>query len=147
MRSMMTCRVSTRPALPRSSSSSANSLGGRSTGVPRTDTSWRSGSTRTPPTCNGVSSASPGSAPTRRRTARARAVLRRVGAEPGEADDTPLQVGGVRVDPERHEVSVRGTPVDLPPKEFALLELLLGNAGRVLTRHVIIDRIWGADYV
>ncbi len=80
-------------------------------------------------------------------TARARAVLRRAGAEPRELDDAPLQVGGVRVDPERHEVSVRGTPVDLPPKEFALLELLVGNAGRVLTRHVIIDRIWGADYV
>ncbi|CAN5122116.1 response regulator transcription factor [soil metagenome] len=80
-------------------------------------------------------------------TARARAVLRRAGAEPRDPDDAPLQVGGVRVDAERHEVSVRGTPVDLPPKEFALLELLVGNAGRVLTRHIIIDRIWGADYV
>ncbi|MDP8977567.1 MAG: response regulator transcription factor [Actinomycetota bacterium] len=80
-------------------------------------------------------------------TARARAVLRRAGAESRKPDDAPLQVGGVRVDPERHEVSVRGAPVELPPKEFALLELLVANAGRVLTRHVIIDRIWGADYV
>ncbi len=80
-------------------------------------------------------------------TARVRAVLRRgadrEAAEPGAS----LEAAGVRVDPERYEVSVRGAPVDLPPKEFALLELLVRNAGRVLTREVLIDRIWGADYV
>jgi two-component system response regulator RegX3 len=80
-------------------------------------------------------------------TARVRAVLRRGGdwdlPEPG----APLEVRGVRIDPERYEVAVRGERVDLPPKEFALLELLIRNAGRVLTRDLIIDRIWGADYV
>ena len=79
--------------------------------------------------------------------ARVRAVLRRGGEwdvpDPGAAQE----VLGVRVDPERHEVLVRGERVDLPPKEFALLELLLRNAGRVLTRDVLIDRVWGADYV
>lgn len=79
--------------------------------------------------------------------ARVRAVLRR-GAE-WEATDlgAPLEASGVRIDPERYEVHARGAPVDLPPKEFALLELLIRNAGRVLTRDVLIDRIWGADYV
>lgn len=80
-------------------------------------------------------------------TARLRAVLRRgherEPSEPGE----PLEAHEVRVDPERYEVHVRGEPVELPPKEFALLELLLRNAGRVLTREVLIDRVWGSDYV
>jgi two-component system, OmpR family, response regulator RegX3 len=80
-------------------------------------------------------------------TARVRAVLRRRGEWDLPDVGAPLEAGPVRVDPERHEVSVRGTPVDLPPKEFALLELLVRNAGRVLTRDVLIDRIWGADYV
>ena len=79
--------------------------------------------------------------------ARVRAVLRR-----GGEWDTPdltaaLEVNGVRMDPERYEVTVRGEHVDLPPKEFTLLELLLRNAGRVLTRDLIIDRVWGSDYV
>ncbi len=80
-------------------------------------------------------------------TARARAVLRR-GRDP-EAFDTgaALEARGVRLDPERHEVTVAGQAVDLPPKEFALLELLLRNAGRVLTRDILIDRVWGGDYV
>ena len=79
--------------------------------------------------------------------ARIRAVLRR-GADWDVPDTTsPLEVRGVRIDPERHEVTVRGELVELPPKEFALLELLLRNAGRVMTRDLIIDRIWGADYV
>ena len=79
--------------------------------------------------------------------ARIRAVLRRGGSgEPGDLD-APLEVAGVRVDAARHEVSVRGEAVALPPKEFALLELLARNAGHVLTRELIIDRIWGADYV
>lgn len=79
--------------------------------------------------------------------ARVRAVLRR-GADWDIPDmGAPLEVRGVRIDPERHEVSVRGDLIDLPPKEFALLELLVRNAGRVMTRDLIIDRIWGADYV
>src|SRR2546423_448183 len=53
----------------------------------------------------------------------------------------------VALDPERHEVVIRGTPVQLPLKEFELLELLLDNAGRVLTRETLIDRVWGSDYV
>jgi len=56
-------------------------------------------------------------------------------------------VGDVAVDPERHEVVVRGQPIDLPLKEFDLLEVLLANAGRVLTRDVLIDQVWGSDYV
>ena len=51
------------------------------------------------------------------------------------------------LDPERHEVVIRGTTVQLPLKEFELLELLLDNAGRVLTRETLIDRVWGSDYV
>lgn len=81
-------------------------------------------------------------------TARVHAVLRR-GSQPAhvEADAAPLEVAGVRLDPDRYEVTVNGRPVELPPKEFALLQLLLHNAGRVLTREVLIDRVWGADYV
>ncbi len=79
--------------------------------------------------------------------ARVRAVLRRGGDVDGLDGGAPLEVRGIRIDPERYEVSVRGSAVELPPKEFALLELLVGNAGRVLTRDVIIDRVWGADYV
>ncbi len=78
--------------------------------------------------------------------ARIRAVLRR-GGESEESEGGPDEVKGVRVDPERHEVTVRGRPVELPPKEFALLELLVRNAGRVMTRDVIIGRVWGSDYV
>ncbi len=83
---------------------------------------------------------------TRELVARIRAVLRRGGDWDTVDVDAPLESAGVRVDPERHEVSVRGTLVDMPPKEFALLELLVRNAGRVLTRDVLIDRIWGSDY-
>ncbi|QBI21165.1 response regulator transcription factor [Egibacter rhizosphaerae] len=79
--------------------------------------------------------------------ARVRAVLRRGGDHDGPDLSQAVEVRGVRVDPERHEVTVRGQDVELPPKEFALLELLLYNAGRVLTRDVLIDRVWGADYV
>ncbi len=80
--------------------------------------------------------------------ARMRAVLRR--APPGDevpAGGDVLEVGDVRLDPERHEVSVRAVPVSLPLKEFELLELLLANAGRVLTRETLIDRVWGPHYV
>jgi two-component system response regulator RegX3 len=58
-----------------------------------------------------------------------------------------LEVGPVRMDVDRHVVSVSGTHVPLPLKEFELLELLLRNAGRVLTRGQLIDRVWGSDYV
>jgi len=81
--------------------------------------------------------------------ARMRAVLRRVprGAEDPQPDGEALEVGDVRLDPGRHEVFVRGEQVSLPLKEFELLELLLSNAGRVLTRETLIDRIWGPHYV
>ena len=79
--------------------------------------------------------------------ARVRAVLRRRTDEHHEPGG-PLEAAGVRVDPDRYEVSVRGERLpELPPKEFALLELLVRNAGRVLTRDILIDRIWGPDYV
>jgi two-component system response regulator RegX3 len=58
-----------------------------------------------------------------------------------------LEAGPVRMDVERHVVTVHGTQISLPLKEFELLELLLRNAGRVLTRGQLIDRVWGADYV
>jgi two-component system response regulator RegX3 len=80
--------------------------------------------------------------------ARVRAALRR-----GRADESSfeeygdvIEVGDVRLDAARHEVAVRGENVALPLKEFELLELLLANAGRVLTRDVLIDRVWGPNY-
>lgn len=82
--------------------------------------------------------------------ARIRAVLRR-GADNDsvldEIDEQILEGGRVRMDVERHTVLVAGDPVPMPLKEFDLLEYLLRNAGRVLTRGQLIDRIWGADYV
>jgi two-component system response regulator RegX3 len=78
--------------------------------------------------------------------ARVRAVLRRRG-EPEEVVAGALEAGPVRMDVERHVVSVDGQPVPMPLKEFELLEVLLRNAGRVLTRSQLIDRVWGADYV
>jgi two-component system response regulator RegX3 len=78
--------------------------------------------------------------------ARIRAVLRR-GADGEPAEDSSLVAGPVRLDVDRHVVAVDGRPVALPLKEFDLLELLLRNAGRVLTRGQLIDRVWGADYV
>jgi len=84
--------------------------------------------------------------------ARMRAVLRRRSADEGVptltlVDDDVVEVGDVSLDHQRHEVTIRGTDVRLPLKEFELLALLLENAGRVLTRDVLIDRVWGADYV
>ncbi|HSJ60120.1 MAG TPA: response regulator transcription factor [Jiangellaceae bacterium] len=78
--------------------------------------------------------------------ARIRAVLRR-GNETADLSPAVLEAGPVRMDVERHVVTVSGEGVRLPLKEFELLELLLRNAGRVLTRGQLIDRIWGADYV
>ncbi len=79
--------------------------------------------------------------------ARIRAVLRRQSPEVAEAGAPTLAAGPVRMDIERHVVTVEGGAVQLPLKEFELLELLLRNAGRVLTRGQLIDRVWGADYV
>ncbi|MFW7413822.1 response regulator [Demequina sp. SO4-18] len=80
--------------------------------------------------------------------ARVRAVLRRQLASAAGALDEPerLTVAGLTLDPERLTVTRDGEPQSLPPKEFALLHLLAQNAGRVLPRQVIIDRVWGADY-
>lgn len=77
--------------------------------------------------------------------ARIRAVLRRQAAEP-EVVDGVIEYSDIRLDVDRHHLSVRGEPVALPLKEFELLELLMTNAGRVLTRGQIIDRVWGSDY-
>ena len=78
--------------------------------------------------------------------ARVKAVLRRL-AEPEDLLPATLEAGPVRMDVERHTVSVRGVAASLPLKEFELLEMLLRNAGRVLTRMQLIDRVWGSDYV
>jgi two-component system, OmpR family, response regulator RegX3 len=82
--------------------------------------------------------------------ARMRAVLRR---SPGEGATAPelspgsLAVGEVVLDPDEHRVTIDGADVSLPLKEFELLQLLLANAGRVLPRETLIDRVWGSDYV
>jgi two-component system, OmpR family, response regulator RegX3 len=81
--------------------------------------------------------------------ARMRAVLRRRAGDRGGpvATGDALEVGDVALDPERHEVVIRGELVQLPLKEFELLEMFLRNPGRVLTRGQLIDRVWGSDYV
>ena len=78
--------------------------------------------------------------------ARVRAVLRRQG-EPEELVASTVQAGPVRMDIARHVVTVKREQVSLPLKEFELLEMLLRNSGRVLTRGQLIDRVWGSDYV
>jgi two-component system response regulator RegX3 len=78
--------------------------------------------------------------------ARVRAVLRR-GAEPEALLPSTVEAGPVRMDVERHVVTVNSRTVAMPLKEFELLEILLRNAGRVLTRMQLIDRVWGSDYV
>ncbi|HYN74684.1 MAG TPA: response regulator transcription factor [Candidatus Limnocylindria bacterium] len=78
--------------------------------------------------------------------ARIRAVLRR-GAESEELVPGVVEAGPVRMDVERHTVTVRGESTPMPLKEFDLLELLVRNSGRVLTRGQLIDRVWGSDYV
>lgn len=78
--------------------------------------------------------------------ARVRAVLRRHG-EQDELLPPTIEAGSVRIDIERHVVSVRGEHITMPLKEFDLLEFLVRNSGRVLTRNQLIDRVWGADYV
>lgn len=79
--------------------------------------------------------------------ARIRAVLRRRSAEPDTPTDAVLTGGPVRMDIDRHVVTVNGEEVPMPLKEFELLEILLRNVGRVMTRGQLIERVWGADYV
>jgi len=79
--------------------------------------------------------------------ARINAVLRRNGSESTSVESDVITVQGIRMDIDRHQVSVNGIPVSLPLKEFELLEFLMRNAGRVLTRIQLIDRVWGSDYV
>jgi two-component system response regulator RegX3 len=79
--------------------------------------------------------------------ARIRAVLRRNTSDGIESEPGVMTVSGIRMDIDRHQVSVNGIPVSLPLKEFELLEFLMRNAGRVLTRMQLIDRVWGSDYV
>lgn len=83
---------------------------------------------------------------TRELMARMKAVLRRGSAPTTNTSSTVLEAGPVRLDPERHTVIVNGVAVPMPLKEFELLEYLLENANRVLTRGQIIDRVWGANY-
>jgi two-component system response regulator RegX3 len=81
---------------------------------------------------------------TRELLARIRAVMRRQVEVP--EDDSVIEIGPVRMDIERHTVSVGGEDISMPLKEFDLLEVLMRNAGRVLTRGQLIDRVWGEDY-
>lgn len=83
---------------------------------------------------------------TRELLARVRAVLRR-GADVEESDFGSIEAGPIRMDVERHAVSVGGTLIAMPLKEFELLELLMRNSGRVLTRGQLMDRVWGSNYV
>jgi two-component system response regulator RegX3 len=79
--------------------------------------------------------------------ARIKAVLRRGNTEDGSIQDQDLmEVGPVKLNIGKHQVSVNGSPVSLPLKEFELLEFLMRNSGRVLTRSQLIDRVWGGDY-
>lgn len=79
--------------------------------------------------------------------ARMRAVMRRAADREDDLGTDAVQVDGIALDPERHEVRIRGEHVQLPLKEFELLHVLLANAGRVMTREQLIDRVWGSDYV
>ena len=79
--------------------------------------------------------------------ARIRAVLRRNGNGGSSNEPGVLVVGPVRMDTERHQVAINGKITSMPLKEFELLEFLMRNAGRVLTRMQLIDRVWGSDYV
>lgn len=78
--------------------------------------------------------------------ARIKAVLRRKGPETSTEESAKIVAGPVEIDVERHQVSINGKNVALPLKEFELLEFLVRNAGRVLTRTQLIDRVWGSDY-
>ena len=79
--------------------------------------------------------------------ARMRAVMRRTDHREEDLTQDAMVVGDVALDPEKHEVRIRGELTSLPLKEFELLHVLLANAGRVMTREQLIDRVWGSDYV
>jgi len=83
---------------------------------------------------------------TRELLARIKAVLRRRVEEPASEESSALRSGPVSLDSERHTLHVNGVPTPMPLKEFELLEYLMRNAGRVLTRGQLIDRVWGSDY-
>jgi two-component system response regulator RegX3 len=83
---------------------------------------------------------------TRELLARIRAVLRRTAGPENAPGTDVLEAAGIRLDPGRFEVTLDGESVHLPRKEFELLELLMENSGRVLTRETLIDQIWGSDY-
>ncbi|MET4098178.1 two-component system response regulator RegX3 [Agrococcus sp. UYP10] len=83
---------------------------------------------------------------TRELVARIRAVLRRRAVEDEEEDDAVVEIGRVRLDADSHTVTVEGRETAMPLREFELLEYLMRNAGRVLTRGQLIDRVWGSDY-
>lgn len=83
---------------------------------------------------------------TRELLARMRAVLRRRNPDESDLDERVLSGGRVTLDIDRHTVSVDGAEINMPLKEFELLEVLMRNAGRVLTRGQLIDRVWGTDY-
>ena len=83
---------------------------------------------------------------TRELLARIKAVLRRRGDAPAEVESAVLRSGPVALDAERHTLHVNGVATPIPLKEFELLEYLMRNAGRVLTRGQLIDRVWGSDY-
>jgi len=78
--------------------------------------------------------------------ARMRAILRRSSTPDVDLEDRVLEGGRVVIDLDRHAVSVEGREINMPLKEFELLELLMRNAGRVMTRGQLIDRVWGSDY-
>ncbi|ADH93349.1 Sensory transduction protein regX3 [Arcanobacterium haemolyticum] len=79
--------------------------------------------------------------------ARIRAILRRTGAEPATEEPQPITIGRVTIDPVAHVVYVDHQPISMPLREYELLEYLMENAGRVVTRGQILDRIWGIGYV
>lgn len=84
---------------------------------------------------------------TRELLARVRAALRRGGGSADAEHESVLEGAGVRMDLDRHSVTVRGRDVEMPLREFEVLEYLMRNSGRVLTRGQLIDRVWGSDYV
>ncbi len=79
--------------------------------------------------------------------ARVRAQLRRAGGPSGEREESVLAGGPIEMDIERHEVRAHGRQIELPPKEFALLEMLLARRGRLVTRETLISNVWGYDYI
>ena len=79
--------------------------------------------------------------------ARVRATLRRAEDAKAPGSSGRIDLAGVQLDSERHEVMVDGEPIAMPLKEFELLEILMVNAGRVVTREILFDRVWGYDYV